>query len=91
MINNFGSFFHFKMNRFINAGIHFFILYLIYREIRLHFRYEDDTTRRTSSARGKSQEHDFDRLMGQPETELGQSKEFLVKVSVWDPQMGLYR
>ena len=77
------------MNRFINAGIHFFILYLIYREIRLHFRYEDDTTRRTS--RGKSQEHDFDRLMGQPETELGQSKEFLVKVSVWDPQMGLYR
>ena len=79
------------MNRFINAGIHFFILYLIYREIRLHFRYEDDTTRRTSSARGKSQEHDFDKLMGQPETELGQSKEFLVKVSVWDPQMGLYR
>ena len=79
------------MNRFINAGIHFVILYLIYREIRLHFRYEDDTTRRTSSARGKSQEHDFDRLMGQSETELGQSKEFLVKVSVWDPQMGLYR
>ena len=79
------------MNRFINAGIHFFILYLIYREIRLHFRYEDDTTKGTSSARGQSQEHGIDRLMGQPETELGQSKEFLVKVSVWDPQIGSYR
>ena len=79
------------MNRFMNAGIHFFILCLIYREIRLHFRYEEVTTRGTSSARGKSQEHDFDRLLGQPETELGQSKEFLVKVSVWDPQMGSYR
>jgi len=79
------------MNRFIIAGIHFCILYLIYREIRLQFRNEDVTARGTSSARGKSQEHDFDRLLGQSETELGQSKEFLVKVSVWDPQMGSYR
>ena len=70
------------MNRFINAGIHFFILYLIYREIRLHFRYEEVTTRGTSSAAVKSQDYDFERLMDQPETKLGQSMEFLVKVSV---------
>ena len=70
------------MNRFINAGIHFFILYLIYRELRFHFRHEEVTTRGTSSARGKSHDHDFERLMDQPETKLGQSKEFLVKISV---------
>ena len=70
------------MNRFINAGIHFFILYLIYREFHFHHRYDKVTTRETSSARGNSQEHDFDRLMGQPETKLGRSMEFLVKVSV---------
>ena len=68
------------MNRFINAGIHFFILYLIYRELRFDFRHEEVTAR--GSARGKSQDHDFERLMDQPETKLGQSKEFLVKVSV---------
>ena len=68
------------MNRFINAGIHFFILYLIYRELRFHFRHEEVTTR--WRARGKSQDHDFERLMDQPETKLGQSKEFLVKISV---------
>ena len=70
--------FYFKMNRFINAGIYFFILYLIYRELHFHQSSADIKISSDFADIISGDKGDFQRLGRIPESPVRLTLDFIL-------------